>query len=170
MTDENREGLAASNYATDPDWVPSELEMLDRPPVEVFEAIDGDRQALADYLRSGEPLTFYTLDAIAAWMAGELPSKRKRGNPHGTRLDRNWNAMRMYFAELEYKQLYLAAGRPQKQSDGFSKQVAEKWGIHPDTFRHYRRRSKLQRHEKPEALPLLEEMWWDWKANIKSKK
>lgn len=170
MTDEKDNDPVAPDFSTDSEWVPSELEMLDRPPVEVFEAIDGNRQALANCLKSAEPLSLYTRDAIAAWMAGELPPKRKRGNPHGTRLDRNWNAMRMYFAELEYKQLYLAAGRPQKQSDGFSKQVAEKWGIHPDTFRHYRRRSKLQRHEKPETLPLLEEMWWDWKANIKSKK
>jgi hypothetical protein len=137
---------------------------LDRPPVEVFRAVEGERKQLADYLRRGRPPSYYTMDAIAAWMAGELPPIRRPGNPHGSTIQRLKRRVANKLAALVYKELFELEGRPRGKSDEIADGVAEELGLDPVAFHNYRRRSKKQK----EAAPLpemtdMERMWWEWK-------
>jgi hypothetical protein len=125
---------------------------------------------LADYLRSGKPLTYYTIDAIAAWMAGELPPKRGRGRPHGTPIERAERAVGMRLLEMLYRWRYEQAGRPSGKADEFVELVAKERGIDPEKLRNYIRRSKKQRHKRSKRPPPLEEMYWEWKKYQKRKK
>jgi hypothetical protein len=151
-------------YDAEAGWEPSELDHLDVPPVEVFEAIDGNPSKLISYLRSGEPLSLYTIEAIAACLAKELPPKRKPGRPHGSPQDRRMNAGGLAMAAYLVKQRYAEAGRPSGQKGEIVDQVAEERGIDPEKLHIYLRKSTAQRPTAPQLLPLLEEMWWEWKT------
>jgi len=162
--DDNAHDDKISTYDPAHGWEPSELDRLDQPPVEVFAAIEGQRMQLAEYLRSGKPLSLYTIEAIAAWMARELPPTRRPGRPHGTPRNRRHKAVGLALIELEYKRRYEAAGRPRGKANQIADEVAEQFGLSLTAFMDYRRRSKAQRHKTAELLPPLEEMWWEWKA------
>lgn len=164
--DRNKGGKSTvSQKFGEPDYDP-----LDQPPVEVFAAVDGDRQVLADYLRSGRPLSYYTIDAIAAWMAGELPPKRGRGRHYGTYSDRVREMARMALAASVYRWKYEEAGRPQGKADEYAEMVAKKWQIDLEKFLNYLRRSNKQKHKQPKKPPPLEEMYWEWKEFNQSRK
>ncbi|MGJ0506160.1 MAG: hypothetical protein ACR652_03310 [Methylocystis sp.] len=52
------------------------------PPVAVWRAVEGDRSELVALLRSGDPLTRRTRDALADWLEGSLkPVKLPKGRP-----------------------------------------------------------------------------------------
>ncbi|MCU4654663.1 hypothetical protein N8I71_17620 [Roseibacterium sp. SDUM158016] len=142
-----------------PDYDP-----LDRPPVEVFRAVEGECKQLADYLRRGRPPSYYTIDAIAAWMAGELPPTRPPGNPYGGAMRRVGRAVGLKLAEFVYKKRFEHAGRPPGKSNEIADEVATERGLDPETFHNYRRRSKKQKEMKrlPEMSD-MERMWWEWK-------
>ncbi|MFB9233678.1 hypothetical protein ACFFUT_17940 [Pseudohalocynthiibacter aestuariivivens] len=165
MVKESKSGIDPKpTYNPEGGWEPSELDRLDRPPVEVFAAIEGQRKQLADYLRNDEPLSLYTIEAIAAWLAGDLPPSRPPGKPHGTPQERRFKTGGLALAEHIFKRRYEAAGRPRGEANQFADCVAEELGFTPAAFLDYRRRSSISRPKSPKLLPFLEEMWWEWKA------
>lgn len=68
----------------------SKLRPLPQDPIEVFEAVEGDREGLIALLRSDEPLNSDTREALALWLEGSLPPKVGKGRPRKMRARGQW--------------------------------------------------------------------------------
>jgi len=142
-----------------------EIERLDSTPVEIFEAIriNNPMKAL-DHLVNQDATSLYELDAIRAWVRGDLPAKHRRGNPHGPRSDRNWRLFRKFMALLDYKKTRKNYRKAEDASDA----IAKEYGFQIEEFRQFRRQSRKQRPKIDRApsridrKPNMKDMYTEW--------
>lgn len=105
-----------------------------REPIEVYEAVVGNKGPLIEYLRSERPMGSWMRDALAAYLAGELEPKLPRGRPAKA----SKSAKLMHMAVMDYRcRVYWMKKQGQStygKSEAIRAEVAESYGLIPEQF------------------------------------
>ena len=143
---------------------------ITRTPSEVFEAVTGDPTALVQLLRSGDPISQESREALALWIEGKLPPARP---PHRPKAVRAWgdipNGVWLQFSAEKYHRIakwLRKRGRMHNSAENLIEAIARQNNLDVNALRNAVRNGPP---EIPEPATDLAELYQAWVKNVRRK-